>query len=145
MGKNNSKYFPESIISQETSIGGIPRGVTHIHSNPEEDSLRVSFEFYNRDSCDVLNKKHKAEFGKSLFRNVLETFVNVCEVSCMNLNEANIRTDSISRENKNYTDLFNELPEDATLFHHNVGGKQRLFYFYDSKYFFPVAVTVNHR
>lgn len=133
------------ITKNPTEIGGISRAVTHLSGEPDEKKLSVNFEFYNTESCEVLNKKYRAEYSKSLFRKVLETFINVCGVNASNLGNANIRTSPISSDDKKYEDLFKTIPEDASLQHHNVGQKERLFYFCNTEYFFPIAITVKHR
>ncbi len=133
------------ITKNPTEIGGISKAVTHLSGDPEEKNLTINFEFYNTQSCEILNRKYRAEYGKSVFRKVLEAFINVCSVSASNLGNANIRTSPISNNDKKYEDLFKTVPEDALLQHHNVGKKERLFYFCNTEYFFPIAITIKHR
>ena len=144
MSKGDNFFYPDEIAKNPKEIGGISRAVTHSTLDLEDRKLSINFEFYNSESCEILNKKHRAEYGKSLFRKVLKTFINVCNVKFLDLGLANIRMDSISKDKK-YSDLFRSLPEGVSLLHNNIGKKERLFYFYDPTYFYPIAITVKHR
>ena len=142
--KRREREKLNSLVSAEVStitsnlLEVVSRVPDNINEAMGEESLRLSFSQYNSSLCQI----HK--LGKVKTKVAVKKLGEITKYSLKAFCKSCLAYKGKLPNIPPYDVYYNGLPSDVDIYHIDIGGKQRMFYYIAQQYFCIVAIREEH-